>query len=252
MGNGFSYGAAAFAIFGVATAAAQADVIEFYSDGRIYNTTLEYQVTAGERRPFLRGVVDAASQSIDVVENRKPQPKVADQEVASPLLSEEAVQLLAMNDTSSFTKDDFRVVARAIAAKHDVPTFLFETLVQRESAFNPVAKSHAGAFGLAQLMPGTARYLGVDIDDPIANLTGGARYLSEQYQTFGQWDLALAAYNAGPGAVSKYDGIPPYKETQDYVRWILSKVGDDLDGEEQGPVRNPPLAILVTQNVMEF
>ena len=74
--------------------------------------------------------------------------------------------------------------------------------------------------GLAQLMPDTARALGVDPTDPGQNLDGGARYLRRQYDTFGTWDLALAAYNAGPGAVEQYGGIPPYAETQNYVRVI--------------------------------
>jgi soluble lytic murein transglycosylase-like protein len=70
-------------------------------------------------------------------------------------------------------------------------------------------------------MPGTAQSLGVDPTDPVANLEGGARYLAEQFRTFRRWDHALAAYNAGPEAVRDHGGIPPYRETQDYVRIIL-------------------------------
>ena len=77
-----------------------------------------------------------------------------------------------------------------------------------------------GARGLAQLMPGTAARLGVDASDPVQNLEGGARYLRMMYNTFGSWRLALAAYNAGPGAVAKYGGVPPYRETRNYVRII--------------------------------
>lgn len=114
-------------------------------------------------------------------------------------------------------------LARAAAADEGIPEDLFLNLVQAESNFNPSAKSGAGARGLAQLMPGTAAQLGVDPDDPIQNLKGGARYLREQYDRFGDWSLALAAYNAGPGAVQKHGGIPPYKETREYVAKILGK-----------------------------
>lgn len=110
--------------------------------------------------------------------------------------------------------------ARAAARQHGVPEDLFLRLVQQESGWNDKALSHKGAIGLAQLMPGTARVLGVDPHDPRQNLEGGARYLAQQYRTFKSWKLALAAYNAGPHAVQKFDGIPPYKETQNYVRII--------------------------------
>jgi hypothetical protein len=112
-------------------------------------------------------------------------------------------------------------LARQAAKEHGVPEDLFLTLVQAESAWRPDAKSSAGAIGLAQLMPGTAEGLGVNPHDPKDNLRGGAKYLKQQYDKFGRWDYALAAYNAGPGAVDKYGGIPPYKETQAYVRKIL-------------------------------
>ncbi|WP_240705279.1 lytic transglycosylase domain-containing protein [Pacificoceanicola onchidii] len=111
-------------------------------------------------------------------------------------------------------------MARAAARKHGVPEDLFLRLVNQESRFKPKARSHKGAIGLAQLMPGTARQLGVDPHDPRQNLEGGARYLKMQYATFKSWRLALAAYNAGPGAVKKYGGVPPYRETKNYVKKI--------------------------------
>jgi soluble lytic murein transglycosylase-like protein len=111
-------------------------------------------------------------------------------------------------------------MARSAATRHGVPEDLFLRLVQQESGFNARAKSPKGALGLAQLMPQTARVLGVDPHDPYENLDGGARYLAQQYQRFGSWRLALAAYNAGPEAVEKHGGVPPYKETRNYVKVI--------------------------------
>jgi len=111
-------------------------------------------------------------------------------------------------------------MARNAARQHGVPEDLFLRLVQQESNWNPNAKSHKGALGLAQLMPATARALGVDPAVPRQNLEGGARYLARQFRKFGSWRLALAAYNAGPEAVQKYSGVPPYKETQNYVKKI--------------------------------
>ena len=117
-------------------------------------------------------------------------------------------------------KGEYINVARAAARRNGVPEDLFLRLIQQESNWNPSALSHKGAIGLAQLMPGTARYLKVDPKDPSQNLEGGARYLKEQYSKFGSWRLALAAYNAGPGAVTKHGGVPPYKETRNYVKKI--------------------------------
>lgn len=82
------------------------------------------------------------------------------------------------------------------------------------------AVSPKGAIGLAQLMPATARMLGVDPWDPVQNLEGGARYLAAQYRRFGSWRLALAAYNAGPAAVARHGGVPPYRETRAYIAHV--------------------------------
>jgi soluble lytic murein transglycosylase-like protein len=98
---------------------------------------------------------------------------------------------------------------------------LFRSNIAVESAFNPEAESHVGAIGLGQLMPDTADALGVDPHDPEDNLRGSARYLLAQLESFGSAELALAAYNAGPEAVRKYDGIPPYAETVAHVAKVL-------------------------------
>lgn len=117
----------------------------------------------------------------------------------------------------------YQDMARAAARRHNIPEDLFLRLVTTESNFRPTARSSKGAIGLAQLMPGTAQLLRVNPHDPKQNLEGGARYLSQQYRKFGSWRLALAAYNAGPGAVERHRGVPPYRETQNYVRAILGR-----------------------------
>jgi len=112
---------------------------------------------------------------------------------------------------------------RSAASKYGVPANLLSAVAQQESGFNPKAVSPAGAQGLMQLMPATARGLGVtNAFDPAQAVDGAARMLRNLTNRFGSTELALAAYNAGPGAVLKYDGIPPYPETQRYVRNVLS------------------------------
>jgi soluble lytic murein transglycosylase-like protein len=112
---------------------------------------------------------------------------------------------------------------QAAAQRNGVDPALLKALVRQESNFDPNAGSPAGAQGLTQLMPGTAAALGVtDVHDPAQALEGGAKYLRRQLDAFGGDEAkALAAYNAGPGAVSRYGGVPPYAETQDYVHKVL-------------------------------
>jgi soluble lytic murein transglycosylase-like protein len=138
---------------------------------------------------------------------------------------------------------DYRELAAMIAREEGIDPDLFLRLVEAESSFRPDVTSVAGAYGLTQLMPGTARELGVDPRDPIQNLRGGARYLRQQLDRFGDPALALAAYNAGPGRVTQYGGIPPFPETQNYVARILgdyagearlSNGPDGMDGFAQG------------------
>lgn len=105
---------------------------------------------------------------------------------------------------------------------------LFRSNIAVESAFNPEAESHAGAIGLGQLMLDTADALGVDPHDPEDNLRGSARYLLAQLESFGSAELALAAYNAGPEAVRKYGGIPPYAETMAHVASVLRQTTSTL------------------------
>ena len=108
------------------------------------------------------------------------------------------------------------------ACEFGLPVGLFDALIMQESRYQPAAVSPKGAFGLAQLMPGTARQLGVDPYSLRDNIRGGARYLKQQVDRFGRYDLALAAYNAGPGRVERRRQVPQIAETQAYVRTIMS------------------------------
>ena len=108
------------------------------------------------------------------------------------------------------------------AAKYGIDPALLKGLIQQESGFDPNSTSGAGAVGLTQLMPGTAAALGVSNPrDPAQSIDGGAHFLKQMLDTFGgDVSKALAAYNAGPGAVQRYGGVPPYSETQDYVQKV--------------------------------
>jgi soluble lytic murein transglycosylase-like protein len=110
------------------------------------------------------------------------------------------------------------------AAKYGIDPAVLKGLIKQESGFNPNAGSSAGAQGLTQLMPGTAASLGVtDVHDPAQSIDGGAHYLKMQLDRFGgDYSKALAAYNAGPGAVQRFAGVPPYSETQNYVKNVLA------------------------------
>jgi soluble lytic murein transglycosylase-like protein len=113
----------------------------------------------------------------------------------------------------------------AAAGRSGLPSELISAVMDAESGYRPDAVSSSGALGLMQLMPGTARSLGVsDPLDPLQNVLGGSEYLRQQLQHFGSVEKALAAYNAGPGAVERHGGVPPYPETRNYVERILDRL----------------------------
>jgi soluble lytic murein transglycosylase-like protein len=114
---------------------------------------------------------------------------------------------------------------KAAGERHGIDPAVLEAVARAESGFRADARSGAGAQGLMQIMPGTAKGLGVNPLDPVQAVDGAARLLAGNLKTFGSLDLALAAYNAGGGAVKKYGGIPPFKETQNYVRKINGYLG---------------------------
>jgi soluble lytic murein transglycosylase-like protein len=143
------------------------------------------------------------------------------------------------------TSAQVRTWIKQASTKHNLDPSLVQALIEIESGGDAAAVSPKGAQGLMQIMPGTARDLGLsDPFDPSANIDAGSRYLREQLKTFGDVRLALAAYNAGPEAVRKFAGIPPFPETQRYVaavsnRFIVLKTGGNLDAFVKKALESP-------------
>lgn len=181
----------AFCAAAMAPAAAHADVFELASNGNFA------QVSQSARQPEAVAIPDEFAHMVS-------------QNLTAP------VQPLS----------NVRQHIQVAAERYGISSDLVDAVAWQESRYNPRAKSSAGALGVMQLMPGTARQLGVSNPHDVGqNVAGGAAYLRAQLERFGNnVPLALAAYNAGPGAVLKYGGIPPYRETQNYVRQIMRRL----------------------------
>lgn len=130
----------------------------------------------------------------------------------------------AATPSRSANRNSYDHLIKAAAARHGVDPALVKAVIHTESAFNPNARSPVGAMGLMQLMPGTARDMGVsNAWDPAQNIEGGVKYLAWLQKQFRNRDHVIAAYNAGHGNVKKYGGIPPFRETQNYVKSVNNR-----------------------------
>ncbi|MCZ2858061.1 transglycosylase SLT domain-containing protein [Blastococcus sp. VKM Ac-2987] len=163
-----------------------------------------------------------------MIDSPKPGGTVGIRDVGTPtairrVLPETAAAPTARPTGSALTGVPYADLFTRAAGRHGVDAPLLAAVAKQESGFDASAVSPAGAQGLMQFMPATARGLGVDPLDPGSAIDGAAKYLSSLTQQFGSTELALAAYNSGPGTVSRYGGIPPYPETQNYVRSVMSK-----------------------------
>lgn len=162
----------------------------------------------------------AQAQEFALLEHRYEQPETAGDQYL--WASEEAPSRIRL--PAAYREALYKPLIREAEVRYRLPPGLMQALVWAESRFNPMAISPAGAAGLAQLMPATARELGVrNRHDPAQNVDGGARYLRQMLDRFGVVHLALAAYNAGPGAVTRAGGIPRNRETPAYVRSVLQR-----------------------------
>lgn len=143
--------------------------------------------------------------------------------LASRVRSDVSAEAIPLDPDESARRAKYLPFIREAAGQSGLPEALITAVIQAESSFKPETISRAGAMGLMQLMPDNVKELGVrNVFDPRQNILAGARHLRDQVDQFGTLEKSLAAYNAGPGRVKQYDGIPPFTETQNYVRRITS------------------------------
>ena len=202
-----------------AATVARADVMEVTADGARW--------VAGGTTPGSQNVVLLSAGQPSAPLSEEEQAALDGMMIADGVVSD-------LDEHGSEIPPAYRAKIAELAARYDLSPSLLEAVVWQESRWRANAISPAGARGLSQLMPGTARYLGVDPDDPMQNLEGGARYLREQLDRFdGDLELALAAYNAGPGRVIRAGGVPNIRETRQYVAAIMGRLADQSRAEAE-------------------
>lgn len=171
--------------------------------------------------------VDKADSSfsnvLDKTIDKEPNKSTSTPKAVMPIDAKSTFTKSILGVDNSISRAEIDKLVNKYAQENDLAPSLVKAVIRAESAFNPMAKSPVGAMGLMQLMPATANKMGIaNPYNPEESISGGAKYLKSLLTKFdGNEELALAAYNAGPNAVNKFGGIPPYKETQDYVKKVL-------------------------------
>ncbi len=178
-------------------------------------------------------------------------------DVLDAVISNSNLQSTSENQGASMDLENGKVNLDEIFQKasdtYNIPVQFLKAVAKAESNFDPNAESSAGAQGIMQLMPGTAQGLGVtDSFDPEQNIMGGAKYLSQQLARYdGNEILALAAYNAGPGNVAKYNGVPPFEETQNYIKKVMAYAGEPITAGD-AILASPATAISGANDIKDY